>query len=286
MKKLLKGHDKAGPIVNHVEGRCPFEAWRLVHCRMDPINDQAAGASAKAVLDPKRWVCSHMSQISVMLARWEGLQQEHLKRTGESLLTPSAARALLMDMIPTKLSEHIKIQTLLMKRKDLTYEVLRNFIVEHCDSVATVQGTPMDIGALTANDYPWGAELQAPAPEPLDSFGKAANGAAVGKGVAAKGAQGNSNGENNSERPCLICGRKTHQFKTCWFKDEKDPKKPAQTKGDAAIALVKAKGGSKGKGQRGKDGKFYRKTGIHSWEEVSEGEVANASTLRGLACGA
>ena len=146
----------------------------------------------------------------------------------------------------------------------------------------------MDISALSIRptDYSWytpesGAAAAATAhdpsaqwpqwsqePEPLDSFGKAPKGGAVGKGGGKTGT-----GKNNAqgkEAPCHICGRTSHKWRDCWWKDEKDPKNPGKTKGQVA----EAKGG-KGKGKKGKYGQFYRKTGINYWEEVAQEDAAN-----------
>ena len=122
MKKLLKEHGDARPLVKHVMDRNPFEAWRQIHAKLDPINDQAASHAVKTILNPKHWAVSHVSQIPLMLARWEGLQREHTARTQERVLTPSSARAFLLEMIPVKLTDHIRTQTLLVKREDLTYD--------------------------------------------------------------------------------------------------------------------------------------------------------------------
>ena len=101
MKKLLKDHKDVGTLVVHVSELNPFEAWRQV-------NDQAAGQAVRAILDPKKRAVTSITQIPAMLARWEGLQREHQQKTGEKVLTASAARALLLEMIPTKLTEHIR----------------------------------------------------------------------------------------------------------------------------------------------------------------------------------
>ena len=110
-----------------------------------------------------------------------------------------------MEMIPTRMAEHVKVQTMLLKREDLTYDKLRGFIVDYCQSVAPLQPTPMDVGSfqpLTSSDYSWGylQKVDPVEPEPLDSFGKAAKGAGVGKG------QGGA-GDKGGDPKCNICGR-------------------------------------------------------------------------------
>ena len=120
MKKLLHPHPEARVLVQYVPDKNPFEAWRQVHSKLDPMNDQAAGHAVRTNLDPRKWAVQHVTQIPSMLARWEGLQREHFARTQERVLTPSAARALLMEMIPTRMAEHVKVQTMLLKREDLT----------------------------------------------------------------------------------------------------------------------------------------------------------------------
>ena len=74
MKKLLKGHKDAGPLVQLVEHRNPFDAWRQVHQKLDPMNDQSAAQAVCAILNPKVWAVQGVTQIPLMLARWEGLQ--------------------------------------------------------------------------------------------------------------------------------------------------------------------------------------------------------------------
>ena len=112
------------------------------------MNDQSAAQAVRAILNPKVWAVQSVTQIPLMLARWEGLQREHIANTQEKVLTSSAARALLLEMIPVKVTEHIRTQMLLMKREDLTYEKLRQFIVDYSQQVAPLTATPMDISAL------------------------------------------------------------------------------------------------------------------------------------------
>lgn len=103
----------------------------------------------RAIQNPKVWAFQSVSQIPLMLARWAGLQREHTARTQEQVLTASSARALLLEMIPAKMTEHIRTQTLMMKRKDETYDKLRQFILDYCQQVAPLSATPMDISALS-----------------------------------------------------------------------------------------------------------------------------------------
>ena len=129
LKKLLKPHKDAGPIVSNVPKRCPFEAWRLIHTRMAPLNDQAASNAVTQILDPKKWAVTHITQIPLAITKWEGLQEEHFKRTRETVLTASAARGLLMQMIPQKLVDHIRTNTVMLGRDDLTYDKLKSLII-------------------------------------------------------------------------------------------------------------------------------------------------------------
>ena len=86
-------------MIQYVQNRNPFEAWRQIHAKLDPMNDQAAGHAVKTILDSRKWAVRHVSQIPLMLARWEGLQREHFARTEERVLKSSAAQALLLEMI-------------------------------------------------------------------------------------------------------------------------------------------------------------------------------------------
>ena len=118
----------------------------------------------------------------------------------------------------------------------------------------------MDVNALNAikpSDYPWGAGqhdssyappgpcgADVPHAEPLDSFGKAAKGAAAGKG----GGKTGQNGKNNAkDQPCHICLHKSHKWRECWFKDDKDPKNPGKTKANLQLQLLQAKAPAKAK---------------------------------------
>ena len=107
MKKLTATHPEARVLVQYVADKNPFEAWKQIHSKLGPMNDQAAGHAVRTILDPRKWAVQHVTQIPSMLARWEGLQREHFSRTQERVLTPSAARAFLMEMIPTRMAEHV-----------------------------------------------------------------------------------------------------------------------------------------------------------------------------------
>ena len=130
----------------------------------------------------------------------------------------------------------------------------------------------MDISefSIKPSDYAWYVPHQGAAPsgqpsykcpwqsgmDGIDSSGKAAKGAAAGKGAGKAG-----NGKNNDpSQKCLICKRPGHKRRQCWFKDEKDPNHPGKTKGQ----VLDAKGGGKGKGKTGKGEKQHRRTGVKS----------------------
>ena len=60
MKKLLHPHPEARVLVQYVPDKNPFEAWRQVHSKLDPMNDQAAGHAVRTILDPRKWAVQHV----------------------------------------------------------------------------------------------------------------------------------------------------------------------------------------------------------------------------------
>ena len=204
LKKLVT-HADARHLIQHVTGGNVYEAWRQLHNKFDPQNDAAAARTVSHIMNVQNWKCKHISEVPVMLARWEGLQREHKTRSGEDALTMAGSRNMLIEMIPTAMREHIRVQTMLLKREDLTYEKLRMYILDMAQQVASV-ATPMDVSALAEPDGKFEGHEQ-PDLEPMDSFGNRPKGGGVGKGDA-KG-DGKHTG-NHTAKTCDICNRKGH----------------------------------------------------------------------------
>ena len=300
LKRLIL-HPEARPLIVHVADRNVWEGFRQLHARFDPRNDAAADAVAQRIMSVAAWRCKTIQDIPVMLARWEGLQREHETRTGETVLTLASQKQILLNMIPPAMKEHIRLQTLLLKRTDLTYEKIRMFVLQYTQEAASDLSMPMDISALEASNAKaancwanWsdGPEAQReqqqatqlaltnqtaiPPAEPLDSFGYQAKGQGVGKGG---GAGGKGDKGKLDKDACAICKRKGHWKSECWYKDEVDPatgKKKGEPKGG------KAKG-AKGKGENKGGEKYYRRTGANSFEEVPEDEAWGAEEDSGKA---
>ena len=221
MLKKLVTHADARYLIQHVTGGNVYEAWRQLHNKLDPQNDAAAARTASHIMNVQNWKCKHISEVPVMLARWEGLQREHKARSGEDALTMAGSRNMLIEMIPAAMREHIRVQTMLLKREDLTYEKLRMYILDMAQQVASV-ATHMDVSALSEPDGKFEGHEQ-PDLEPMDSFGNRPKRGGVGKGDT-KGGGGGKQTSNHADKICDICNRKGHIKRDCWFKDEIDPK--------------------------------------------------------------
>ena len=247
LKKLVT-HAEAKQLVVHATDGNVFEAWRQLHARYDPQNDASATRMLNYIMKVENWKCKNIGDVPVTLARWEGLQREHKVRTGEAALSSSMARNLLMEIVPPAMREHIRTQTMLFKRKDLTYDTLRMYILDCAHELAHVP-TPMDVSAFdhaNAAGYqggvlpnygqeppftnPFGepapeatAPKEWPGSEPVDSFSKYPKGGGVGKGEKGKGDKGGKQ-QDHRDKTCDTCGRKGHIKIYCWFNYEVDPK--------------------------------------------------------------
>ena len=131
-----------------------------------------------------------------------------------------------------------------MLQPALTYEVMKGVVMNMVQRITNLS-TPMD----TSNSL-----------EPVDFFGRQPNQANTrpGKGGEGKGKgdhtpKGGKEGKGNGEtRVCYNCERPGHIAKDCW-----------------AAKKVKGKGRGHdkvGRRDRGSDGKWYRKTGINSFQ--------------------
>ena len=60
-----------------------------------------------------------------------------------------------MQLIPQKLVDHIRTNTVMLGRDELTYDKLKSLIIRYCENIPA--GMSQDIGALTVADYEWGA---------------------------------------------------------------------------------------------------------------------------------
>ena len=264
-------HPEARPLIIHVADKNVWEGFRQLHARFDPRNDQAADNVAQRIMSVAAWKCKTVQDIPINLARWEGLQREHHTRTGEEVLTIASKRQILLGMIPPAMKEHIRVQTLLMKREDLTFEKIRMFVLAYTQEAAPDVAMPMDMASFEdgisrqkefrereqyLNDQWLQFQRDRPEPppeeptgEPLDSFGREPKGG----GRIGKGGDGKANAADTAAKlgkdNCAICKRKGHWARECWFKEEIDPatgkkKGERQSKGGRA----KGKGGKNTKG--------------------------------------
>lgn len=169
LKKIVL-HPEARALVVHVPDKNVWEAWRQIHGRFDPRNDAQANNVVQKLMDFREWKVKSITHVPVMIAKWEGLARDHYSRTGEEVLSEASRRHILLHTIPAAMQEHIRIQTLLLKREDLTYAKLRAFILDYAQQVESV-ATSMDMSALEAAAKVANDAATAAAQE-IDSFGK------------------------------------------------------------------------------------------------------------------
>ena len=236
----------ARSIVVHIKDKNPYEAWRLLFVKYDPRNDHSAEALVAKINDIREWYCKKISEVPTNVTKWEDMQREHLKRTGEEALTTSSKRHKFKMMLPAEVRQFLEIQTML--QPTLTYETMKGVVMNMVQRITNL-ATPMD----QSNSFQ----------EPLDSFGRQPNQAntrpgkgdgkgdskdegRVGKGV------GKGDGKLKESRTCYNCDKPGHIAKDCW----RPKKMKGQGKGHNDV----------GRRDRGKDGKWYRKTGINSYE--------------------
>ena len=265
MKRYITNAD-ARSLVVHVQDKNPYEAWRLLFMKYDPRNDHSAEALVAKINDGREWFCKKLSDVPVSVTRWEDMQREHLTRTGEEALTTASKRHKFKMMLPDDVRRFLEVQTMLQPM--LTYDTMKG-VVMNLVQRTTGLSTPMDTNSLEP-----GSESPT---EPVDSFGRKPNptnakpGKGDGKGGAGKGDKGKGAGEE--KRACHNCDRVGHIAKDCW----RAKRTKGFGKGHDAV----------GRKDRGKDGKWYRKTGINSYElEEDQQDVGTWSPDSGSAdCG-
>ena len=128
LKRLVQPHPEAKALVTFTLNKNVWEAWRQLHCKFDPRNDAASNNIVQRLMDASKWQCKTLGQIPVKIAQWEGLQHEYQARHGDQVLSHASKKEILLNMIPASMKEHIRVQTLLMKREDLTFEKIRMFV--------------------------------------------------------------------------------------------------------------------------------------------------------------
>ena len=100
---------------------------------------------------------------------------------------------------------------------------------------------------------------------PLDSSGKGpVGGQKPGKGG---GKEDKGKGKGDETRECHSCGKKGHTARDSWSKQQ------IKRKGEKGI----------GKKMRGKNGKGYKRTGIHSWKAELDQQDEETPEESGLA---
>ena len=207
MYRVLKRvviHPEARALVVNAPDKNVWEAWRQLYNRFDPRNDAAANSIVQRLMDWRAWKCKTIHDIPIQITKWEGLEREHKRRTGEDILSDPVRKEILLTMIPPAMKEHIRIHTMLIKKEDLTYQKLRTFILDYAQQSESV-AVPMDMSSFSAAEAAaaeaakWSAEYEE---EPLDSFGKGPKGGGVGKG--------GGKGKKDDNTTCNVCGRKGH----------------------------------------------------------------------------
>ena len=270
VKKLME-HPDAIPIIKHVPGKNVWEAWRTLHSKFDPQNDAAQTRTVVRLIDSKYWHCKTVDRVPIAVAQWEALAQEHERKTGETVLTAALKREIFLDILPQAMREQVEMATLLMRREDVTYDHLKNYVLAWVFRHAAApkghaQNDPMDVGALGTKEpvREWHEE-----PETwVDSLGGYGKTKGVGKGKEQQP-------PDKVDRICNCCGIKGHYARECGSWD-KPSDVPGKTKGQVYEAKRAAfKGGKKGGGKakgKGKKGKGK----INSWEtEESSWEDAD-----------
>ena len=239
----------ARQIVLLCQGKNPYEAWRLLHAKFAPNNDASAGAIVDKLVDWKSWRCKTIAEVPMTIAAWERLIEEYRREFHQEPINDITKRQIVKNILPEDVRHFLETQTML--REDLTYDQIKDCANNMAQKVAKV-AIPMDLSLFkespSSPDGP-GSPVVPAEGAPLDSFGKGpVGGQKPGKG-GGKAEKGKGKGEETRE--CHKCGKKGHIARDCWSKPQN------KGKGDKGV----------GKRARGKDGKWYKRTGVNSWEE-------------------
>ena len=243
---------EAKAIVANVPDKNPFEAWRQLFGKYDPRNDATAQRMIDVILDRKVWKCNKIEEITTKIAKWEALQREHLKRTGEEAINVTSKRALLKGMLPDQVKDFLEVHTIF--KPGLTYDVIKQAVLDLVQRTTGVN-TAMLVDAVAADPSAVPSIPASLLPEDVDSLARrppaTKPGKGDGKGDNNKGGGKAGKGEKET-RTCHNCGRPGHIVKDCW--------RPKRAKGAGKGA------GKVGHRERSEDGRWFRRTGVNSWE--------------------
>ena len=207
-------HPEAKSIVQNVNDKNPFEAWRQLFMKFDPRNDTSSQNLVDTILNKKNWQCSKLSEVAVKLGQWEALIREHKTRTGEDAINATSQRQLFKCMLPADVRRFVEVQT--MFQPTLSYEVLKGVVMDLVQRVTDLP-IPMDTSSFeqpTGKGNTWERE-----PGPMDSLGyrppqKLGKGQG-GKGDGSKVGKGDGGKGQKETRTCHNCNKVGHIAKDC-----------------------------------------------------------------------
>ena len=254
-KCIEKDCREARHIVKDVEGGNVWEAWRLLGAGFDPRNDLSNANTMRTLMSEKVWKGSTITEVPQKVSTWERMQREFRARTGEEALSSWSKRQIMLSMLPPQVQEYINVRS--HYGQELNYQQIKAATLALVQRTNPTMPTPMDCSVFSPSpEEPRGQ----PSSEPVDAFGQNPRVSPLGKG----GSGGDPTLSNNhADKTCDICGRKGHIKKDCWFRagGEKGPDKMPRAKKGAGKGA-----GGKGDRQRGQDGRWYKTSGINSWE--------------------
>ena len=146
-------------MVVHAAGKSVFEAWRTLSAKFDPQNDAADTRTVIRLIDTNYWKVSKVDQIPVTLAKWEALEQQHMRKTGETVLSAALEREIFLDVLPVAMRAQIEVSTMTMRREDITFDYLRDYVLARVFRHASApkghaRDDPMQVDALNAEKAP------------------------------------------------------------------------------------------------------------------------------------
>ena len=108
LRKLIE-YMEARLLDVHAISRNAWEAWRAMNAKFDLQNDAAATRTIICLVGASYWKVSHVNKVPVAFAKWEALEQDQKRKTGETVLFAASKREIFLDMLPHATREQVEV---------------------------------------------------------------------------------------------------------------------------------------------------------------------------------
>lgn len=249
---------EASVIVGNVGHDNGAEAWRRLTTTFDPVTEHTNNHLMSRIHAPPK---ATVRTVLATIEAWERLLRTYEERTKKSALTESSKNAILLEMVPKEVADHLGLNEHVYDTYDKMKTLIRKWVLQNTPQ-------PMEIGQIDGDEFNED-------PHDLD---------AIAQGVKKKFGNPRVGGGSQTPGPGAPAGRFPFKCYNCGEQGHKsaDCKKPCGNCGVAGHISrdcpkpKKSKGRGKGSGKN--DGDKKKNMGSLE-EETDENEIEDMGGL-------